>query len=1137
MRRKGKKLLSMILTVALVASGFGMTVPADAANRSGTGICKHHPVHTAECGYRPAVAASPCTHEHTDACYTVIPEATPGDASPSNVGEKRVLTCSHAYGGHDSECGYREADPGSPCAFICEECNAISYMDANGKVHHEVVGNLQNVSRTVSQWGENGEEIWYYLDKSVTYSADTRVQVSGDVVLVLGRGATLTASRGIDVPEGATLTIYGQSENGGRLVAVSESMGAAIGGPSNGTKGAGRIVINSGTVEATAKGNFEAAGIGGGYVSKNGAQVEINGGVVKATGAFGGPGIGNVVDYAENSVTITGGTVTAVGGTCVTDGIRDSAIAQFRTGGAGIGGGSGSGSGEITITGGTVTATGGAGAPGIGSGSQSGSVGAVTISGKDTVVTATGSDEGAAGIGGGRYACSAGAVEIADGAKVTATGGRTAIDGEIDLGSLYDGDYIVLGGTQGAADKAAAVLRVGGKTWDVTGDAEYKYLEIAPVTVGSVGVSPKTVSANIGDRISFTVEMTGGSHKGADLTEALGTSWSVEGAAKSPNTIIDEDGILQIGGDEDLEHLTVSAKFDVPDGVEVTGRASDVNVHQIKYTVSFDANGGVVSGAAALRTTKGRLTESLPAAARTGYTFEGWYTQAAGGSRVSESYVFSGDTTLYAHWKINSYTVTYNSMGGSQGIFTRSVDHGGKAPTPATPVKERSVFEGWYTDLSYTSKWNFDADRVTGNITLYAKWSDAVLEVNVTAAASPAEGGKALYGGVYRMGAVVTLKAEAADGYRFLYWTEGGAIVSHSAEYRIEAEEDRSLTAVFEKIVVVPEEKEETSGGASDSGSAAESSPVPGGTEENGSSNGSGSDETENGSGSGSDESEESGSDTGSAAESSPVPGSAEENGSGSGSGSDETENGSDSGSGSDETESSSGSSHSSGSASSGSSHSSGSSSSGSSHSSGSGSSGGGRSSGGGSGSSRGSGSSSAAGNSAEKAAVQNTETEAAPDPTVVPVGEITTMVTTVAADAADTEASEAVTEAAKAANIEIVTGAWVQKEESSWALQYSDGTVASDSWVYVTESDGAHWYHFGQTGLMDIGWLNLGGRWYYLQEAHNGGAGRMLTGWQMVNGKWYYFSSANDGTMGVMLANTMTPDGFWVNEFGEWVQ
>ena len=96
---------------------------------------------------------------------------------------------------------------------------------------------------------------------------------------------------------------------------------------------------------------------------------------------------------------------------------------------------------------------------------------------------------------------------------------------------------------------------------------------------------------------------------------------------------------------------------------------------------------------------------------------------------------------------------------------------------------------------------------------------------------------------------------------------------------------------------------------------------------------------------------------------------------------------------------------------------------------------------------------------------------------------------------------------------------------------------MAADSWICVAEQDGAHWYHFGSTGLMDTGWLELDGKRYYLYANHDGAAGRMLTGWQLLDGKWYYFSTASDATLGALLTNTVTPDGYLVNALGEWIQ
>ena len=68
-------------------------------------------------------------------------------------------------------------------------------------------------------------------------------------------------------------------------------------------------------------------------------------------------------------------------------------------------------------------------------------------------------------------------------------------------------------------------------------------------------------------------------------------------------------------------------------------------------------------------------------------------------------------------------TVTFISNGGTE-ISPKQVASGLKIKEPTTPIKEGFTFDGWYTDDTYTTKYNFE-DAVTKNITLYAKWEPA----------------------------------------------------------------------------------------------------------------------------------------------------------------------------------------------------------------------------------------------------------------------------------------------------------------------------------------------------------------------------------------------------------------------------
>ena len=78
-----------------------------------------------------------------------------------------------------------------------------------------------------------------------------------------------------------------------------------------------------------------------------------------------------------------------------------------------------------------------------------------------------------------------------------------------------------------------------------------------------------------------------------------------------------------------------------------------------EFTITFNGNGGTPS-VGSMRTTNQKLT-SLPTATHSGrYSFDGWYTAASGGTKITTATVFYENTTVYAHW-------TYIGGGGSSG--------------------------------------------------------------------------------------------------------------------------------------------------------------------------------------------------------------------------------------------------------------------------------------------------------------------------------------------------------------------------------------------------------------------------------------------------------------------------------------
>lgn len=139
-----------------------------------------------------------------------------------------------------------------------------------------------------------------------------------------------------------------------------------------------------------------------------------------------------------------------------------------------------------------------------------------------------------------------------------------------------------------------------------------------------------------------------------------------------------------------------------------------------KYTVTYDANGGSCD----VTSQNYSYNESLkviPTPTRSGYTFDGWYTEDSGGTKVTTPYTVTSNITLYAHWtkEIVYYTLTFKD--GSTTYMTRQVESGTTTNNFPTLTKAGYNFDGWYTTNSGGTKKT--SITVTSNITLYAHWS------------------------------------------------------------------------------------------------------------------------------------------------------------------------------------------------------------------------------------------------------------------------------------------------------------------------------------------------------------------------------------------------------------------------------
>ena len=189
------------------------------------------------------------------------------------------------------------------------------------------------------------------------------------------------------------------------------------------------------------------------------------------------------------------------------------------------------------------------------------------------------------------------------------------------------------------------------------------------------------------------------------------------------------------------DHMTEAQKYSIfgytAQPVEQKRIAGDgstvVNIYydRANITITWDMNDGGEPIKVIYR--YGEMFDAFPAPSREGYTFKGWYYHngadklEAGGKYP----VPSANTIYHAKWEGNDNTVTFDlNYDGSNGS-TATVKTGNTITEPTAPTRTDYRFSGWYTDRACTRAWDFAADTVPGDMTLYAKWVSTLAEYTV----------------------------------------------------------------------------------------------------------------------------------------------------------------------------------------------------------------------------------------------------------------------------------------------------------------------------------------------------------------------------------------------------------------------
>jgi len=199
------------------------------------------------------------------------------------------------------------------------------------------------------------------------------------------------------------------------------------------------------------------------------------------------------------------------------------------------------------------------------------------------------------------------------------------------------------------------------------------------------------------------------------------------------------------------------------------------------YTITFDAHGGEVFPAHETTGDDWRVA-SLPTPTRADHEFDGWYMDVVGvREKVTESYVYKEDVTLYAHWVYNSvhHTITFDATGGTVDPPTEETDAGGILQDLPIPERDGYAFKGWYTSESGGSEVTTNTVFNTPT-TVYAQWISITSKMYVVTfnahggTVSPKNGVTGEDGKLLK-----PLPTPIREGYTFKGWfTEDGEVTA-----------------------------------------------------------------------------------------------------------------------------------------------------------------------------------------------------------------------------------------------------------------------------------------------------------------------------------------------------------------------
>ena len=264
-------------------------------------------------------------------------------------------------------------------------------------------------------------------------------------------------------------------------------------------------------------------------------------------------------------------------------------------------------------------------------------------------------------------------------------------------------------------------------------------------------------------------------------------------------------------GDED-EPLT---GYELASEVMAGGGVLHAHYSTNKYTVSFDSQLGEVSNPDSIKVETGESigADNLPILEADGKIFQGWFTEAEGGTKLNGDEPITADTIVYAHWVDDktTYTVTFDAGDGNitSGHATITGKPGSQLGTLPIASKTGATFEGWYDKPNGEGQKISESTTIGSDATYYAHYKVATYTVKFVPEGGTFEEGASNTASVEYNKSVESVPGVFKNGYTFKGWfTEkdgkgtqiqaGSQITSDVTAYAYWVKDTQSFTITFD---------------------------------------------------------------------------------------------------------------------------------------------------------------------------------------------------------------------------------------------------------------------------------------------------------------------------------------------------